>query len=113
MSGLNFIPVLIGLFALPEVFNFYATRSRQHKLSALAGQGASFGDYKKNAKTIVRGSLIGVVLGAIPGIGGAPAAFLSYSEAKRTSKNSDNFGKGELEGVAELKPATTGLRAQP
>jgi len=49
-----------------------------------------------------------VVLGAIPGIGGAPAAFLSYSEAKRTSKNGDNFGKGEIEGVAASESGNNG-----
>lgn len=109
MSGLNFIPVLIGLFALPEVFNFYATREQPHEQSNLAGKHASFADYRRNLKTIIRGSLIGVVLGAIPGIGASPAAFLSYSEAKRTSKNSANFGKGELEGVAAAEAGNNGV----
>jgi len=59
---------LIGLFALPEVFNFYATREKPHEQSNLAGKHASFADYRRNLKTIIRGSLIGVVLGAIPGI---------------------------------------------
>lgn len=109
MSGLNFIPVLIGLFALPEVFNFYATREKEHEQSNLAGKHASFADYRRNLKSIIRGSLIGVVLGAIPGIGGSPAAFLSYSEAKRNSKNSKNFGKGELEGVAAAEAGNNGV----
>ena len=49
------------------------------------------------------------MLGAIPGIGGAPAAFLSYSEAKRTSPRSDNFGKGEIEGVAAAEAGNNGV----
>ncbi|MEM8688100.1 MAG: tripartite tricarboxylate transporter permease [Pseudomonadota bacterium] len=109
MSGLNFIPVLIGLFALPEVFNFFASKVRPHEVSALAGLSASFADYAKNLKSIIRGSVIGVSLGAIPGIGGAPAAFLSYSEAKRTSPRGDNFGKGELEGVAAAEAGNNGV----
>ncbi|MEM7426472.1 MAG: tripartite tricarboxylate transporter permease [Pseudomonadota bacterium] len=109
MSGLNFIPVLIGLFALPEVFHFFATKAKPHEVSALAGLKATFADYKRNLKSIVRGSLLGVMLGAIPGIGGAPSAFLSYSEAKRNSPNSDNFGKGELEGVAAAEAGNNGV----
>jgi len=109
MSGLNFIPVLIGLFALPEVLSFYATRQQAHETSNLAGMNATFADYRRNLKSIIRGSLIGVILGAIPGIGGSPAAFLSYSEAKRNSKNSANFGHGELEGVAAAEAGNNGV----
>jgi putative tricarboxylic transport membrane protein len=109
MGGLNFIPVLIGLFALPEVLNFYSRTEVVRRLSELAGKGGSFADYRRAFKTIIRGSLIGVVLGVIPGIGGAPAAFLSYSEARRTSKNSNNFGKGELEGVAAAEAGNNGV----
>ena len=57
----------------------------------------------------MRGSLIGVVLGAIPGIGGSPSAFLSYSEAKRTSKHPETFGKGEMEGVAAAEAGNNGV----
>ena len=57
----------------------------------------------------MRGSLIGVVLGAIPGIGGAPSAFVSYSEAMRRSPNRKNFGKGELEGVAAAEAGNNGV----
>ncbi len=109
MSGLNIIPVLIGLFAIPEVLNYYARTETARRLSGLAGKGASFLDYRKAFKTIARGSVIGVVLGVIPGIGGAPAAFLSYSEARRTSKNPDNYGKGELEGVAASEAGNNGV----
>ncbi|MGI9384628.1 MAG: tripartite tricarboxylate transporter permease [Methyloligellaceae bacterium] len=109
MSGLNFIPVLIGLFALPEIIAFYTRREPALEHSSLAGQHATFADYRKSLKTIIRGSFIGVILGAIPGIGGAPSAFLSYSEARRTSKNADNFGKGELEGVAAAESGNNGV----
>ncbi len=110
LSGLSFIPVLIGLFALPEIIHFYTQRvSDQLKSAPMSGVGAKFSDFKKCFKSIFRGSLIGVVLGAIPGIGGAPAAFLSYSEARRTSKNQDNFGKGEMEGVAAAEAGNNGV----
>lgn len=109
MSGLPFIPVLIGLFALPEIINFYTKKEMMNEKSPLAGIGATFADLKKCFTTIIRGSIIGVILGAIPGIGGAPAAFLSYSEARRTSKNPTAFGKGEIEGVAAAESGNNGV----
>jgi len=108
MSGLNFIPVLIGLFALPEIIAFFGRSESVRKHNPLAGVGATLSDLKKTLPTIIRGSVIGVILGAIPGIGGAPAAFLSYSEARRTSKNAANFGKGEIEGIAAAESGNNG-----
>jgi putative tricarboxylic transport membrane protein len=49
--------------------------------------------------TVLRGSLIGTVVGAIPGVGGTVASFLSYSMAMQASKDPDSFGKGNIEGV--------------
>jgi len=109
MSGLNFIPVLIGLFALPEIIAFFGRRELAREHNPLAGSGATFGDFKNCFKSIVRGSFIGVIMGAIPGIGGAPSAFLSYSEAKRNSANGENFGQGELEGVAASESGNNGV----
>lgn len=110
LGGLSFIPVLIGLFALPEIIDFFTRRaSEQIKSAAMTGMGASFTEFRRCFKSIFRGSLIGVVLGTIPGIGGAPSAFLSYSEARRTSPNRDNFGKGELEGVAAAEAGNNGV----
>lgn len=110
MAGLNFIPVLIGLFALPEILNHFTKPvlgDLEH--NQLKGEAGTFADFKRCFKSIFRGSLFGVILGAIPGIGGAPAAFLSYSEAKRTSKNPENFGKGEIEGVAAAEAGNNGV----
>lgn len=110
MGGLNFIPVLIGLFALPEIINQAARNvlSEPEPRQNL-GTGASLSEYLGVLKSIIRGSFFGVILGAIPGIGGAPAAFLSYSEARRTSKKRENFGKGELEGVAAAEAGNNGV----
>ena len=109
MSGLTFIPVLIGLFALPEIINFYMKKIEPLEQSPLAGIGAKLEDVKRCFKSIIRGSVIGVILGAIPGIGGAPSAFLSYAEARRNSPNKDNFGKGEIEGVAAAEAGNNGV----
>ena len=108
MSGLNFIPVLIGLFALPEIISSFGRRDVSHDHNPLAGAGATFADFKGCLRSIMRGSFIGVILGAIPGIGGAPAAFLSYSEARRNAKDPSKFGTGELEGVAAAESGNNG-----
>ncbi len=110
MAGLNFIPVLIGLFALPEIINYYAKKFEERgDVQALSGTHATFSEFRRCFKSIFRGSIIGVVLGAIPGIGGAPAAFLSYSEAQRTTKNAKaRFGDGEIEGVAAAEAGNNG-----
>ena len=110
MGGLSFIPVLIGLFALPEIIDYFARKlSDVRETTTVSGTGAGMAEFRRCFKSILRGSLIGVVLGAIPGIGGAPSAFLSYSEARRTSANSRNFGKGELEGVAAAEAGNNGV----
>ena len=110
MGGLSFIPVLIGLFALPEIIHYFTGKvADQAKAAVMSGVGAGFKEFKSCFKSILRGSLIGVVLGSIPGIGGAPSAFLSYSEARRNSKHPEKFGKGEIEGVAAAEAGNNGV----
>lgn len=110
MGGLNFIAVLIGLFAIPEVLAMaWHPTAHLGKARSLGSNRVTFADYKRSFRSIVRGSLIGVFLGSIPGIGAAPSAFLSYSEARRKSKNKENFGKGEVEGVAASEAGNNGV----
>ena len=110
MGGLNFIAVLIGLFAIPEIMGMvWNPKVHDSKTRSLGENWVTFQDYKDSFRSIVRGSFIGVFLGSIPGIGAAPAAFLSYSEARRKSKNRENFGKGEIEGVAAAEAGNNGV----
>ena len=110
MGGLNFIAVLIGLFAIPEIINtVWNPTGHIGTVQKLGSKWVTFAEYKRSFKSIVRGSFIGVFLGSIPGIGAAPAAFLSYSEARRKSPNKANFGKGEIEGVAASEAGNNGV----
>ncbi len=110
MGGLNFIAVLIGLFAIPEIIAYVRhPKTGDGPVTALGDQHVTFGEYRRCFRTIIRGSFIGVFLGSIPGIGAAPAAFLSYSEARRNSPNKKNFGKGEIEGVAASEAGNNGV----
>ncbi|WP_299315292.1 tripartite tricarboxylate transporter permease [uncultured Halomonas sp.] len=109
-AGINFIPILIGLFAMPEIINQFTKRyGVSTRIAEAANARVSWQEFKGSIRTILRGSFIGVILGAIPGIGGAPAAFVSYGAAQRASKNGDNFGKGELEGVAASEAGNNGV----
>lgn len=105
MTGMNLIPVLIGLFAFPEIFNALIAMKRKSEKVGSVKDRLEKGDLKKCMKTIIRGSLIGTIVGAIPGLGGTPAAFISYSEAQRSSREPETFGKGNLEGVAASESA--------
>jgi putative tricarboxylic transport membrane protein len=110
MGGLNFIAVLIGLFAIPEVLAMaWHPTGHLGKARKLGQNRATFADYRRCFRSIVRGSFIGVFMGSIPGIGAAPSAFLSYSEARRKSPNKANFGKGEVEGVAAAEAGNNGV----
>src|SRR6056297_544485 len=110
MGGLNFIAVLIGLFAIPEIIAMaWNPVAHLGKTRALGKSRCSWADYAKSFKSIIRGSMIGVFPGSIPGIGAAPSAFLSYSEARRKSKDKANFGKGEVEGVAASEAGNNGV----
>ncbi|WP_133013500.1 tripartite tricarboxylate transporter permease [Marinomonas flavescens] len=109
MDGISFVPLLIGLFAIPEVIDFYQRKVVSKTVINASGKEISWSEFKRCIKTIVRGSFIGVIIGAIPGSGATAAAFISYSEARRKSPNRENFGKGEIEGVAAAEAGNNGV----
>jgi len=110
MGGLSFIPVLIGLFAIPEIINSIVRGSQSvAEVRRVDRTRLSWAELRGILPAIARGGVIGVALGAIPGIGGAPAAFVSYTEARRTSKSPEAFGKGSLEGVAAAESGNNGV----
>jgi len=101
MEGPPFIPTLIGLFAVSEVFNEVQKPGVVQQVKAKLDQYMpSWTDIKYCFKELCRSSIIGTVIGAIPGAGGDIAAFISYGEAKRASKNPERYGHGEIEGLA-------------
>ena len=99
-DGFTFIPALIGLFAIGEIFlnieNMQIVKKLQQKFSS---KMPKFNEIWSIKGLISKSALIGAIIGAIPGAGATIAAFIAYGEAKRTSKNPDEFGKGSLEGI--------------
>ena len=108
-DGVPFLPVMIGLFALAEIFTQIGSskglRSDSIALfsSAIPGRELS----NKIKRSILKSSLIGTFIGVIPGAGATIASFISYGQAQRSSKEQDKFGKGSVEGIAASEAANS------
>ncbi len=108
-DGFNFIPALIGLFALGEIFLQLEKGWEVKKtLKKLSDKMPKLKELWKIKRAIVQSSVIGTLIGVVPGAGATIAAFIAYNEAKRSSKHPEEFGKGTLEGVAASGAATSG-----
>lgn len=109
-SGINTIPVLIGLFAITEVMNKARTiHQSTGKTVEIKREKVSFKDILKYPVTLIRSSIIGCFIGAIPGTGAALSSFLAYNEAKRTSKHPEEFGNGCEEAVVASETANNAV----
>ncbi len=109
MDSISFIPLLIGLFAIPEIIEFYRKKALPHLKAKASGVGMTLAELKRCLKSIIRGSLIGVIIGAIPGTGATAAAFIAYRDARRRSPHRDHCGTGEVEGVAAAEAGNNGV----
>lgn len=110
--GLDLAVCLIGLFALVEIVG----RAEQ-KPGELHMDTAKMRDngvitkeeYKRMARPTILGSLIGVIVGIIPGTGASEASWFSYSQARNMSKKPEEFGHGSVEGVAAAESANNAV----
>ncbi len=106
LEGPAFIPTLIGLFAVSEILNSMEKMAAVEKVKARIDRYLpSWADIKVSLRNIIKSSLIGTVIGSIPGAGGDIAAFVSYGESKRSSKHPHLYGSGVIEGVAATESA--------
>ena len=100
-ESINFIPVLIGLFAMGELLN--QSQSLQvvyERITSVVVKLPSREDFRRIRGTILRSSGIGTFIGILPAEGATVAAIMGYNEAKRWSKNKQAFGTGCPEGIA-------------
>jgi putative tricarboxylic transport membrane protein len=114
MSGVQLIPVMIGMFAVSEVAR-YAVASdvrievpKQDIGGVFRGQGTLLRTYPLPA---LRGSILGTLIGALPGAGADIAAWISYAISKRFSRTPEKFGTGYIEGVIESGAANNAALA--
>lgn len=109
LMNVPFIPVMIGLFAAAEAFkSMEESGIIKNKAAELARIIPPWSTFKKLLPTILRSSVMGMTIGAIPGAGADIAAFVAYNEARRFSKTPENFGKGELSAVAACESGANG-----
>lgn len=113
MKGLGLLPVLLGIFALPNILNqIYSRgylnpppkRNKLDKSNKLTSQ-----EMRDCMPVIAKSTVIGSIIGAIPGAGASIAAFMAYNKAKRSSKQGHLFGTGVLDGVAAPEAANNAV----
>jgi putative tricarboxylic transport membrane protein len=109
LGGVTFIPALIGLFGYAQVFRniekitiLPQTKSKVEKILPRLSEIVS------TLKTMIKSAIMGTFIGSIPGTGCDVAAFVTYGEAKRSSKHPEKFGTGILEGVAAPEAGNNG-----
>ncbi len=117
-DGLPLLPIAIGMLGVTEVM-FAVERGLEHRrraqgeapkpISGTGGPSLGWVEFLTHWKTILRSSLIGTGIGALPGIGAAMAAFVGYGTARKYAKNPDEFGRGALEGVAAPEAANSAV----
>ena len=103
LDGIPLVPLALGLFALPEIADMAIagrTMRREHGVTTAWGQLQGVRDTLSSISLVLRGSGIGSVLGAVPGIGAPVIPWIAYGHAMRTEKGAaQTFGKGDVRGV--------------
>ncbi|QPM92402.1 tripartite tricarboxylate transporter permease [Pseudooceanicola algae] len=110
LAGIEFIPAMIGLFALAEVMRGVIRLNTGTKPAPMpSNTGPLFkgvgGIIRRHPKNIARGSLMGVLIGALPGAGADIAAWMAYAVSKRFSKTPRKYGTGHVEGLVDASAA--------
>jgi TctA family transporter len=104
-DGVNLIPVFLGIFAIAEMINLTVSsrqtisgKTRAEELTGSIGEGIL--SVFRNFGLFIRSSIIGTVIGIIPGIGGSIASFVAYGQALQSAgKDREKFGEGDIRGV--------------
>lgn len=114
MGGIGMISMMIGMFAISEIIRYVVDTSPPAELvveqvgNVLKGQWALA---KKYPVQILRGSVLGTAVGALPGAGADIAAWMSYAMSKKFSKEPEKFGTGHVEGIVESGSANNSALA--
>jgi putative tricarboxylic transport membrane protein len=106
IEGIDFLPVAIGIFGIAEVL---ASLERSHEIqpmrTRLRDMWLTAEEWAQSRIAIVRGGLVGFLIGIMPGAGPTIAAMLAYVVEKRFSRRPERFGKGAIDGVAASESA--------
>ncbi len=110
-GGINIIAALVGLFAIPQVLSMIEKKqlaSDQFQMEKKSLIDSIIYTLSR-IKALIVGSVSGVIIGLIPGAGGQIAGLVSYDQIKKISKNKENFGKGEPDGIIAAESANNAM----
>ena len=102
ISGIDLVAVIVGVFALAEVLDRVERMRREPASGDVASCNIDMprlSEWRGRIQGLIKSSIIGTCVGILPGTGAATAAFISYGEAKRSSPNREQIGKGEPDGI--------------
>jgi len=110
-SGIDLLPMLIGLFAIPEVLLSIEEKAKPFIDKSVRPEGdrLTLSELSACKRTIARSTVLGAVIGMIPGVGQVVAALTAYAGAKSASPHPEKFGTGILEGVAAPEAANNAV----
>ena len=115
-SGMALVPLLIGVFVISEVI-IQAEKSAKVKMIDInasniddpTGQYFTWKEFKRCIPLMFRSSVIGSLIGMMPGLGSSVACFVAYGEEKRKAKNKEKWGTGVVEGIAAPESANNAV----
>jgi len=113
-GGINMIPMMIGMFAVSEIIRFAVDTSPRAFIVDQPIHNVFKGMWtltKRYPVQILRGSVLGTLVGALPGAGADIAAWMSYAISKKSSKEPEKFGTGHVEGIIESGAANNSALA--
>ena len=103
IDGLKVVTVSLGLFAIPEVIKMATTKGSipggRITGDLLRGQMQGMADVMRHWALLIRGSLIGVWIGIVPGVGSVTADWFAYAHAVQSARDKSRFGKGDVRGI--------------
>lgn len=105
-NGIDIIPLAVGLFGFSEIL--YVAEKKFNKLSVIDKIGKLWPtreDWKACAGPIARSSIVGFLIGVIPGGGGTLSSIVAYGIQKKLAKDPERYGKGAMEGIASCETA--------
>lgn len=109
LSGIEMIPIMIGLFAITQILSETKERSRLESVEEVERKEndkmVSIKELWSMKGTILRSGVLGTIVGILPGAGATIASFLAYTTEVKLAKNPENFGKGEPKGIAAPETA--------
>lgn len=108
-GGFIFLPVMIGLYAVSQIFNSAEDAIKADTPKRITGDvgkvSITWKEFKGQFVNFLRSSVIGTIIGILPGIGGGTANLIAYTAAKSSSKEPEKFGTGILDGVVAPETA--------